>query len=320
MGRKTTKPGTAATADPEQQPEGNQGTFPNDDEGAFNDQNQNGEETTALANRGDGAIATYEKTGFMALDMIGQNEYFLEAINDNLGDDGLTGADLERYKLPSGESRMWNIPGPDGPVATDDIQGIIIYHHTVRGYWPKSIEEVGSRVPPQCSSRDGKTGDGNNPGGECRTCALNVYGTSRNGRGKACQEKRLLYILVDNRILPVIVQAPATSLKPVKRYMLDLLNNTSPRSYWHVLTSFKLETIHGDPMPYPQLVLESKGPLEASQIKMLKALRADLLPKLKLFSAQHHDQLLTEFREEELPEEDLHDDYQEEPAYSQAAA
>ena len=318
MGTKTTKTRAAATAEPEQKPEGSQSIFPHDDEGAFNDQGQNGDDTTALANRG-GVIATYEKTGFVALDMIGENEFFLEAINDNLGEDGLTGADLDRYKLPSGESRMWNITGPDGPVATEDIQGIIIYHHTVRGYWPKSIEEVGSRVPPQCSSRDGKTGEGL-PGGECRTCAMNVYGTSRNGRGKACQEKRLLYILVNNRILPVIVQAPATSLKPVKRYMLDLVDNTSPKSYWQVLTSFKLETIHGDPMPYPQLVLESKGPLDESQITMLKALRTDLLPKLKMFAQQHHDQLLTEFREEELPEEDLDDDHEEESAYTQAAA
>ena len=259
--------------------------------------------TLANGNNGAGELAEYQPTGYVALDMAAADSSFLEAISENLGEEGITRSDLEHIKLPAGGNRYWTIETPEGQDTTPEIQGIIIYKQTIRGYWAKSIEEGGGSMPPDCSSEDGVTGT---VYGDCKTCHLNQFGSSRTSRGKACQEKQLLYVLVEDRILPIIIQVPATSLKSVHQYMVSLIGSKNPRPYWQVVTSFKLITIKGDPFTYAQIVAQSEGFLDANQVEQLRAFRKDLTPKLKQFSRTNLQELVLESDSED--EDDMHGD------------
>jgi hypothetical protein len=52
------------------------------------------------------------------------------------------------------------------------------------------------------------------PGGTCAVCALNRFGSSENGKGKACKNMRILYLLRDGEYMPLQVTLPPTSIKP----------------------------------------------------------------------------------------------------------
>lgn len=70
---------------------------------------------------------------------------------------------------------------------------MILYNHASNAYWPEG-KEYDDNEPPLCQSVDGKQGYGE-PGGACATCILNRFGSSATGRGKACKNMRVLYLL-----------------------------------------------------------------------------------------------------------------------------
>ena len=62
---------------------------------------------------------------------------------------------------------------------------------------------------------DGKQGCGN-PGTLCASCGYNEFGTS--GKGKACKNMRMLYILQDGEFMPLQLALPPTSIKPFRNF------------------------------------------------------------------------------------------------------
>ncbi|MDR1204514.1 MAG: hypothetical protein LBL26_03410 [Peptococcaceae bacterium] len=121
---------------------------------------------------------------------------------------------FQRVKIPSGGAMQFEIPGddPENPEYERTIEGVILHHHAAHAYWPEGSEDEEDAVP-LCSSVDGKLGAGE-PGGDCVTCALNKFGTGRNGRGKACKNMRVLYLLRDGEYMPIQITLPPTSIKP----------------------------------------------------------------------------------------------------------
>lgn len=96
---------------------------------------------------------------------------------------------------------------PDGSTAKS-LTGIIVYHHKARGYWETEGQQV-----PTCSSMDGKTGiDANGIEHPCAKCPKNVFGSGKDGHGKACKEMRWIYLLQENEIIPSRISLPPTSL------------------------------------------------------------------------------------------------------------
>jgi hypothetical protein len=162
----------------------------------------------------------------------------LRTIRFNLGGDLVAPRDLNRIQVPSAGSRIWTATGTDGEeTARKTLEGIIVHIARRRACWSSS-EPNGD--PPQCASRDCRHGVGT-PGGECPRCPLNVFGTARKadggpGRGKACKETRLLFLLREGRLLPDVVTIPASSLKPLRQFQLKL-----GLPYWSVVTSLTLE-------------------------------------------------------------------------------
>lgn len=134
--------------------------------------------------------------------------------NDELADD-MDGLHLnfQRVKIPAGGALQYEIPGedPENPDYTKYLEGVILFNHASCAYWLDG--EIDENTAPMCSAVDGKVGIGE-PGGTCAVCALNRFGTGENGKGKACKNMRVLYLLRDGEYMPLQVTLPPTSIKP----------------------------------------------------------------------------------------------------------
>jgi hypothetical protein len=181
----------------------------------------------------------------------------LKIIQDNMGGETVSPGDLARIKVPSGGGLFWTVTDADGqeqPVKT--LDGIIVHITRRRAYWQGS-EPSGD--PPDCSSSDCLVGVGN-PGGQCASCPLNQFGTSHKpdgsqGRGKACKETKLIFLLREGLLLPDVVSVPPASLKGLRQWQLKL-----GAPYWSILTRLGLEkTSNKDGTEYARIVPTKLG-------------------------------------------------------------
>jgi len=124
-----------------------------------------------------------------------------------------------RVKIPGGGTLQFELTSddPENPDYEKYLEGVILYNHDANTYWPEG-SEYDDDTTPLCSSMDGKTGVGD-PGGACAACALNVYGSASEGRGKACKNSRILYLLRSGEYMPLQLSLPPTSLRPFKDFM-----------------------------------------------------------------------------------------------------
>lgn len=126
---------------------------------------------------------------------------------------------FQRIKIPSGGNLVFEIPtdDPDNPNYEKTVEGVLIHHHDANAYWSEG-SEYDENTAPLCSSVDGKQGIGD-PGGLCAMCGMNQYGTAPEGRGKACKNMRMLYLLQSGESIPIQISLPPTSLKPFKTFI-----------------------------------------------------------------------------------------------------
>ena len=145
---------------------------------------------------------------------------------------------FERVTVPSGGSIIFEIEGddPENPETTKELVGVIVDHHAFRTYWSNPYS--GEKTPPDCYSNDGRVGIGN-PGGDCATCPLNQFGTGVNGRGKACKNQRMVYILREGDPFPLQLTLPPTSLKNFNAYFNKLTRKG--RKTYGVITKITLK-------------------------------------------------------------------------------
>lgn len=190
-----------------------------------------------------GALATQPQGEYAALQR--SPEEIKEIIQTNVGTEGLTLMDLDRIKIPTGGTTVWSLPSLKGEEHHEEIEGVIVAHKTARAYWESSIDETGGGEPPDCSSDDGASGVGE-PGGSCLKCPLNVFGTApakgkkQQGRGKACKELRVVFMILPNKLIPVLFMLPPTSIGPMRKYFLNLASVGLPS--YGVTTKFALES------------------------------------------------------------------------------
>ena len=144
-----------------------------------------------------------------------------DILAQNLGGERLEIKDLVVIKVPSGGATTWVYDSINGEIESKHIDGIIISTQMTRAYWPDIYS--GGKEPPVCSSQNGLDGVGD-PGGDCNTCPHNQFNTADGGKnpGKACSEKRFLFMVTPGEILPICVRAPAMSLSPSKTYLIGL--------------------------------------------------------------------------------------------------
>jgi hypothetical protein len=199
----------------------------------------------------------------------------LETVKENIGNDRITDRDLDRITVPLGGGLNWTVPTLEGEDSLKTLDGIIVHWTSPRAYWATGLE-VGGNAPPDCSSHNGETGYGE-PGGECFSCPLNQWGSAEGGTGKACKEKRMLFLLRANDLLPIVIQAPSTSIQTVKKYLLRLASQGLP--YWSVMTKLSLEKAQSSTgIAYSRIAPKSSGPVPEEQREKLAEYVAAIKP------------------------------------------
>lgn len=168
-----------------------------------------------------------------------------EILAENLGGEQLTERDLLRVKIPTGGSVTWEIPGPAGVTPSKELTGILVHFKFVRGYWPED-SKTGS--PPACHAEGPDTtaiGIGD-PGGPCKTCRYHEFGSEpKNGRGRACKDRELWFMLQPGTFLPVVVSMSPMSLKAAGEYRKGALGAAGIRTT-SVITAITLEADTND--------------------------------------------------------------------------
>ncbi len=197
-------------------------------------------------------------------------------ISGNLGQRGANQGDLDRIKVPTGGNINWSIPTIDGEMSSKNFDGVIVAWKEPRAYWQSSFGSSGGGTPPDCSSEDGIHGVGK-PGGDCAPCQFSQFGTATRddgspAEGQACRQMRLMAVIQQNDLVPLLLAAPPTSLQPLRKYFLRLARGVIP--YYGVVTRFTLTKA------------KSKGGIEYSQIEAnaLETLGIEELAKMQAYA------------------------------------
>ena len=169
-----------------------------------------------------------------------------------------------RIKIPAGGVLQFELPtgDPQHPDYSPTLTGVILFNHASCAYWPEG-DEYSDDVPPLCSSVDGKQGYGE-PGGVCEACALSQFGSASNGRGKACKNMRVLYLLRSGEFMPLAINLSPTSISPFREFLnkgfvfrnratygslveIGLKRQTNPEGKDYSVATFKwLGDFHGE--------------------------------------------------------------------------
>lgn len=149
-------------------------------------------------------------------------------IRENTGGKGLSQFDLDRVSLPTGGSTMWQVPTIEGMKSVEELIGIVPHWLDLRTYWKNSYGE-GESGPPDCSSSDLVMGIGD-PGGPCATCPNAQFGSKPKpgggyGRGQACSENRILFLMRAEDRLPLVIKLAPTSVPDCKKFALRLISH-----------------------------------------------------------------------------------------------
>lgn len=148
-------------------------------------------------------------------------ERMTRVIRANLGNTRMTEFDVDRLKVPSGGGNLWTVPTLEGEESMKSVDGIVVYWKEPRAYWRESFDDSGGGTPPDCQSDDGVRGVGE-PGGDCATCPMAKFGTHAKGRGQACKQMRVLFLVRPGEFLPISVSCPPTSLDALRKFFLRL--------------------------------------------------------------------------------------------------
>lgn len=173
---------------------------------------------------------------------------------------------LDRVKLPAGGGTAFEVPSEDGEDTemAKDITGVILYNHPAFAYYAAAF--AGGHAAPDCSSIDGLNGVGT-PGGDCRTCPFNKFG-SGDGQSKLCKNKRMLYILREGELFPVVLSLPTGSLRAFTTYVKRQL--TRGRKLSQIVTKISLKkAASGAGITYSQAVFTFERVLTEEEIAAL---------------------------------------------------
>jgi len=189
-----------------------------------------------------------------------------EALTSELG-----GMDIsfDRVSIPAAGGQAFEVPG-ELPGETDmvkDFSGVILFHHPMFTYYRERFS--GGNNAPDCGSYDGITGVGN-PGGVCANCQLNQFGSGENG-GKACKNKRRIYVLREGELIPILLVLPTGSMKEFSVYIKRLLAKGKKSN--SVVTKFSLKKVtNASGIAYSQAQFAVDRVLTAEEMPFVQAM------------------------------------------------
>jgi len=113
---------------------------------------------------------------------------------------------------------------------------------------------------------DGKTGQGN-PGGVCKNCPYNQWGSDPDTGGKACKNMHRIYLLRDGDLFPLLISLPPTSIKPFSNYLAKRVIGRGKRSYGVVTKIFLRRETNKSGIAYSQAQFAVAGELPADEVQ-----------------------------------------------------
>lgn len=135
---------------------------------------------------------------------------------------------LTRVKVPTGGITQFQITDEDNvEQAVRELRGVPLKVLDRRSMWLRNLDDAeGDKGPPDCSSRDGKTGDGlygvgseRHPTGDCMSCPMNARGSAGTGtQASKCKAQKLMFLASTQEALPMIISIPAASLGNYTRF------------------------------------------------------------------------------------------------------
>ena len=219
-------------------------------------------------------IVVHEESEFQIMKM-GEGA-IADLMAENLGQDGLSVQDLTRIKVPSGGGLSWTVPSIEGDKLQKELLGVIVFTQTTRTYWIESFDDTGGGAPPDCYSPDGVTGIGmmadQVKDGMCGNCPMSQF--ADDGSGCPCKEGRLIFMIMQDEILPTVIKAPVMSLKGAKKYLTGLTSRIQKvHSVYTRLTLAVDRNKKG--IEYSKIIFEKVGDVERPEItdKYAKDLR-----------------------------------------------
>lgn len=193
---------------------------------------------TALAKKERATIVPYEFDS-PALASKEEVEELKEMFTENLAEGEIP--QLASTRLPSGEGDKIKIVKAGEIVdEVEELTGVILHFIPLqKACYKKPYSKNDPKVPPDCSSKDGITGEGD-PGGSCVKCEFNRYNTAHNGgKGKLCKDIMTVFLLLPEHVMPIRIPLPPTSHKPFKTYRNDL-TDLRRGTYYGVVTRAKI--------------------------------------------------------------------------------
>lgn len=212
------------------------------------------------------------------------NPELKEAIQANF--EGADEIRFERVKMPSGGGLSFETLGENGeaqPVA--ELSGIIVDKYRINTRWEERFS--GEVTAPLCVSLDARHGVGD-PGGDCRACQFNQWGSGPDGRGKACKNLHRVYLLPLDRALPKLITMPPTSLGNFESYMRFLSDNFKP--FYTVVTRVKLEkATNKGGIQFSRAVLSRIGEVPKEHLAAVKGYIETMRPLMRAVKVESDD-------------------------------
>lgn len=217
-----------------------------------------------------------------------------EMAEENLGGGGFTLSDLRMVVFPGAGDDRFYVKSAAGEERAERITGVVLGQKAQRRFYRQPYVSGGNN-PPDCSSEDGITGqwiaelddmskengrlffyDANgvdwNFGGACNGCPMAEFGSimkvnpSRESRGQACTESRLLMVQQPDRYRPLLFRIPPTALSDWRAFGNQLFDRGLLLS--QVVVSFSLKAASGETA---RLVTEIVGVLPKETRDVLKS-------------------------------------------------
>ena len=120
---------------------------------------------------------------------------------------------FDKIKIPTAGGVAYTIvdteSGEEEPQKT--FKAVILKARPSNVYFEEEFS--GEAAPPTCTSDDGILGiDAEGEQHDCSKCEFNQFGAANNGKGKACQNRINLYLLIVGESVPRIMSLPASAI------------------------------------------------------------------------------------------------------------